>query len=251
MQLTVEGADKIYSTWPIKRIPDVMPHSFKVRAVAMLEAVQEIAIYIHRFHNLDLFQQGWYQIKLTMRWEDDEDVSFGIPARVVQYEENFLFAAHDLHASSIYGIWRIDDTDNSFSSQPFRIKYARQDIHLCMMISFKLSLTRFEVLPTTGVILKFELMYAPTFENGADLQASLDAYPAAVHEFRIPPKALLGLHSYCPVHFDALHAVLVDVTVHVSLLKAASNQSASKVPSFSRNAEFVADRSYDSLNQAS
>ncbi|XP_047173018.1 protein FAM135B-like isoform X2 [Vigna umbellata] len=211
----------------------------------MLEAVQEIAIYIHRFHNLDLFQQGWYQIKLTMRWEDDEDVSFGIPARVVQYE------AHDLHASSIYGIWRIDDTDNSFSSQPFRIKYARQDIHLCMMISFKLSLTRFEVLPTTGVILKFELMYAPTFENGADLQASLDAYPAAVHEFRIPPKALLGLHSYCPVHFDALHAVLVDVSVHVSLLKAASNQSASKVPSFSRNAEFVADRSYDSLNQVS
>ncbi|KAK8473113.1 hypothetical protein PHAVU_001G063050 [Phaseolus vulgaris] len=220
-----------------------MPHSFKVRPVAMLEAVQEIAIYIHRFHNLDLFQQGWYQIKITMRWEDDEDICFGIPARVVQYE------AHDLRPSSIYGIWRIDDTDNSFSTQPFRIRYARQDIHLCMMISFNLSLDRFEVLPTTAVILKFELMYAPTFENGADLQASLDAYPAAVHEFRIPPKALLGLHSYCPVHFDALHAVLVDVTVHVSLLTAASNQSASKVPSFSRDAEFVSDRSYDSLNQ--
>ncbi|KAL9330982.1 hypothetical protein ACSQ67_000592 [Phaseolus vulgaris] len=220
-----------------------MPHSFKVRPVAMLEAVQEIAIYIHRFHNLDLFQQGWYQIKITMRWEDDEDICFGIPARVVQYE------AHDLRPSSIYGIWRIDDTDNSFSTQPFRIRYARQDIHLCMMISFNLSLDRFEVLPTTAVILKFELMYAPTFENGADLQASLDAYPAAVHEFRIPPKALLGLHSYCPVHFDALHAVLVDVTVHVSLLTAASNQSASKVPSFSRDAEFVYDRSYDSLNQ--
>ncbi|CAJ1972334.1 unnamed protein product [Sphenostylis stenocarpa] len=219
------------------------PSFTQVRAVAMLEAVQEIAIYIHRFHNLDLFQQGWYQIKITMRWEDDEDVSFGIPARVVQYE------AHDLRPNNIYGIWRIDDTDNSFSTQPFRIKYARQDIHLCMMISFNLPLCRFKVLPTTAVILKFELMYAPTFENGADLQASLDAYPAAVHEFRIPPKALLGLHSYCPVHFDALHAVLVDVSVHVTLLKAASHQSASKVPSFFRNAESVAYRSVESLNQ--
>ena len=28
----------------------------------MLEAVHEIAIYIHRFHNLDLFQQGYYNI---------------------------------------------------------------------------------------------------------------------------------------------------------------------------------------------
>ncbi|KAI4316059.1 hypothetical protein L6164_024076 [Bauhinia variegata] len=188
----------------------------------MLETVQEIAIYIHRFHNLDLFQQGWYQIKITIRWEDGDNKPFGTPARVVQYE------APDLSSSSIYGIWRIDDTDNSFSTQPFRIKYARQDIFLCMMISFNLSPGRFRGPPTTAVILKFELMFAPTFENGADLQSSLDAYPAAVHEFRIPPKALLGLHSYCPVHFDSLHAVLVDVSVHVSLRKAASHSSTRK-----------------------
>jgi len=31
----------------------------------------------------------WYQIKITMTWEDDEDISFGIPTRVVQYEGNF------------------------------------------------------------------------------------------------------------------------------------------------------------------
>ena len=61
----------------------------------------------------------------------------------------------------------------------------------------------------------------------AELQAALDAGPAAVHEFRIPPKALLGLHSYCPVHFDMLHAVLVDVSIHVSHLAAAL-----KVPRF-------------------
>lgn len=67
----------------------------------------------------------------------------------------------------------------------------------------------------------------------ADSQASLDLYPTAVHEFRIPPKALLGLHSYCPVHFDAFHAVLVDVSVHVGLVKAAASyQSTSKVPRF-------------------
>ncbi|MCH82761.1 protein FAM135B-like [Trifolium medium] len=102
-------------------------------------------------------------------------------------------------------------------------------------------------LPTTAVILKFELMYAPTVENGADLQDVLVAYPAAVHEFRIPPKALSGLHSYCPVHFDAFHAALVDVSVHVSLLRTVIYPSALKVPSNSRNAEVVVDKSYDTL----
>lgn len=58
----------------------------------------------------------------------------------------FGSAAPDLGPSSIYGMWRIDDTDNSFSTQPFRIKYARQDIHLCMMISFNLARSNFEVM---------------------------------------------------------------------------------------------------------
>ncbi|PNY12129.1 protein FAM135A [Trifolium pratense] len=134
----------------------------------------------------------------------------------------------DLDQSSIYGAWKIDDTENSFSTQTFRIKYAKQDVHLCMMIAFNLSRSKSVDFTTNGVILKFELIYAATLEDGADMQASLDDSPAAIHEFRIPPKALLGLHSYCPVHFDALHAVLVDVSVHVSLLKAASHSSASK-----------------------
>lgn len=53
-----------YISWPVERLPDVMPHSSKVRPVAMFEAVQEIAIYIHRFHNLDLFHQGYTSISI-------------------------------------------------------------------------------------------------------------------------------------------------------------------------------------------
>ncbi|KAJ6759632.1 hypothetical protein OIU79_024657 [Salix purpurea] len=108
----------------------------------MFETVQEIAVCIHRFHNLDLFQQGWYQIKISMRWEDSGYTSLATPARVVQYE------APDLGGENIYGIWKIDDTDNSFLTQPFRIKYARQDILLSIMISFTLPLGENEVICT-------------------------------------------------------------------------------------------------------
>ncbi|KAK5824053.1 hypothetical protein PVK06_018816 [Gossypium arboreum] len=58
--------------------------------VSVLPSVQEIAIYIHRFHNLDLFQQGWYQLKLTVRWDTDEYAPVRTPARVVQYEGNLV-----------------------------------------------------------------------------------------------------------------------------------------------------------------
>ncbi|KAL0293728.1 UNVERIFIED_CONTAM: hypothetical protein Sangu_2522600 [Sesamum angustifolium] len=185
----------------------------------MLEAIHEIAIYIHRFHNLDLFQQGWYQIKITMRWTGEDSGSLGTPARVAQYE------APDLGSDDVYGVWRIDDRDHSFSTQPFRIRYARQDILLSLMVSFTL-----QGPCTSAVILKFELLYTPVLENRSNIQDCLDNI-AAVHEFRLPPKALLGLHTYCPVHFDAFHAVLVDITVHVSLLRNAVYTSSQKVPS--------------------
>ncbi|KAL0385010.1 UNVERIFIED_CONTAM: protein FAM [Sesamum radiatum] len=209
----------------------------------MLEAAHEISIYIHRFHNLDLFQQGWYQLKITMRWEDDDSGSLGTPARVVQYE------APDLGSDDIYGVWRIDDMDHSFSTQPFRIRYARQDVLLAMMVSFNLSLSKFEGPPASAVILKFELLYTPVLENRFNVQACLDTSPAAVHEFRLPPKALLGLHAYCPVHFDAFHAVLVDTSIHVSLLKSGVHSSSLKISSDPRANDDDIDGEHDKSKQ--
>ncbi|KAJ9183343.1 hypothetical protein P3X46_007208 [Hevea brasiliensis] len=223
-----------------KRLPSSKPCQTKIKPIDMLDTVQEIAIYIHRFHNLDLFQQGWYQIKISVRWEDSAYTSLGSPARVVQCEPP------DLGFDNTYGVWRINDADNSFSTQPFRIKYARQDILLSIMISFNLPLGD-KCPSTSAVILKFELLQAPASEDGLELLAYLDASTVAVHEFRIPPKALLGLHSYCPVHFDAFHAVLVDISVHTSLLKASSYM---KVSSDSCTHEDVAGKRIDRFNQS-
>nr|GEY41947.1 hypothetical protein [Tanacetum cinerariifolium] len=179
----------------------------------------------------------------VVQYDDSEYGSaVGTPSRVVQYD------APDLGADNFLGVWKIDDTDHSFSSQPFRIRYARQDILLSVMISFNLSLGKIEGPITSAVILKFELLYAPVLENGSNLQDSLELSPAAVHEFRIPPKALVGLHSYCPVHFDAFHAVVVDTSVHISLLKGGVHTIKKASRSNSMIHEEIANEKYDKEN---
>ncbi|MBA0642064.1 hypothetical protein Goklo_026524, partial [Gossypium klotzschianum] len=245
-----------------KKLSDAKPQPAKVQPAVMLDTIQEIAIYIHRFHNLDLFQQGWYRLKITMRWENDQQTSIGAPSRVMQYE------APNVGSDDVYGVWRIDDTDNSFATRPFRIKYAKQDCFLQLILVFMEDICR--IFPTmiglaiaeplkgplsSAVILKFELLYSPVLEKGAafssEFQPSSDGCPAAVHEFRIPPKALLGLHSYCPVYFDSFHAVLVDVSVHVCLLKVGSRKGAKKVPSVPYSApNAVAGETIDGSSQA-
>lgn len=54
-------------------------------------------------------------------------------------------AAPDLSAEDVFGVWRIDDAEQSFSTQPFRIKYAREDVLLSVMVSFNLNLREDEV----------------------------------------------------------------------------------------------------------
>lgn len=75
-------------------------------------------------------------------------IGFFLSAKVILRKEIFVSAVPDLDPSSMYGAWRIDDTDNSFSTQSFRIKYARQDVHLYMMIVFNLPRSKFVVIIT-------------------------------------------------------------------------------------------------------
>lgn len=208
----------------------------------MLETVHEIAIYVHRFHNLDLFQQGWYQIKISAMREDPTLHSYGIPSRVIQYE------VPNIVPDNIFPVWRIDDTEHSFSTQSFRVKYARQDVHLSIMVSFNFAIGKDERPLNSAVVLKFELMYAPLMENCQEIQTPFVMLPTALHEFRIPPKALLGLHSYCPVHFDAFNSVLIDLSIHIVFLKSATSIR-EKVPSKSPKVGTLAQECYDEADQ--
>ncbi|KAF3971766.1 hypothetical protein CMV_004676 [Castanea mollissima] len=155
-----------------------------------------------------------------------------------------------MSSDNFHGGWGIDDIDNSFSTQPFLIRDARQDVFLSVLISFNLALGKNEGPSTSAVILKFELMYAPILNIRPELQASLEPCSVAVHEFRIPPNALLGMHAYCPVHFDASHAVLVDISVHVSLLRTGSYVPPLKVPSATWAVEDDNGQDFDGSNKA-
>lgn len=57
------------------------------------------------------------------------------------------------------------------------------------------------------------------------MQDSSGSSSSSVHEFRLPCKTLMGLHSYCPVHFDIFHAVLIDLSVHIAYLKSGTKSS--------------------------
>lgn len=168
----------------------------------------EVAVYLHNFHNLDLFQQGWYAVRVTCFWETERSVHrFGVPSRVLQYR------VPEGDASSF---WQIDDIDNSYRTRVFRVRYARQDNALTEMASFRLKAKDHAL---DAAVVRFELLYA-----GADQQLMVQTQPpeelhvVSSQSFRILASAWHGLHSYCAVTFDSLHMARLDATIHTIIL---------------------------------
>ena len=54
-------------------------------------------------------------------------------------------------ADNLCEVLMIDDKDNSFSTPSFRIRYARQDVILAIMISFYVSYGRYKVTSTLSL----------------------------------------------------------------------------------------------------
>lgn len=80
-------------------------------------------------------------------------------------------AASDVGADDALGIWRIDDVDNSFHTQPFRIKYARQDIYLSVMVSFNILNSEEEVGTLTSPFSLIKIT-VPLLQSGMFVQGS-------------------------------------------------------------------------------
>eukprot|EP00897_Mesotaenium_endlicherianum_P004677 jgi/Mesen1/4237/ME000022S03524 len=155
-----------------------------------VDAELEVAVYIHNFHNLDLFQQGWYGIKVTCQWEREEAPRrTGIPSRVTQYAEP---SEKEEELSS----WQINDADSSFQTRLFRVKYSRQNIPLQEMVSFHLTVSR-------------------------QLPAAMEAVSSQA--FRCVAGSWHGVHRYVPLTFGAFHFVCCDVNVHTVLLSFSRN----------------------------
>ncbi|CAI5478505.1 unnamed protein product [Closterium sp. Yama58-4] len=168
----------------------------------------EVAVYLHNFHNLDLLKQGWYGVKVQCLW--DSSGRLASPSRVLQY------AFPETHKGEALTSWRVDDSDSSYHSRYFRIRFARQDVGLREVACFHLPVRQKRPFDEP-VSLRFELLHAP-FTAGRGNVPPDDLDPVARQIVRIPGGMWHHVHEYTPATFDTMHFAQLDVTVHAAML---------------------------------
>ncbi|XP_014903279.1 protein FAM135B [Poecilia latipinna] len=170
-----------------------------------VQGTLEFSVELHKFHNVDLFQRGFYQIRAALK------VSPRVPHRLnVTTNDN----AGECSFSSA-GVY-----DGSVFSRIFQILYRNEEIAVndCMIFKVHLLLDGErleEALSEVDFQLKLDLHFTDNEQQLAEI-VTVPLISSRTLRLHFHPRR--GLHHHVPVMFDYFHLSVISVSVHASLV---------------------------------
>ncbi|KAM6445145.1 protein FAM135B [Rhynochetos jubatus] len=170
-----------------------------------VQGTVEFSVELHKFHNVDLFQRGYYQIRAGLK----------IPSRIPH--RLFATIAGQTGDSSLCSACV---HENNVYSRIFQILYRNEEIILNESMNFRVHLLldgeRVEdALSEADFQLKLDLHFTDNEQHLRDIPAipMISSRTLCLH---FHPRR--GLHHHVPVMFDYFHLSVISVTVHASLV---------------------------------
>uniref|UniRef100_A0A8C3MEG0 Uncharacterized protein n=1 Tax=Geospiza parvula TaxID=87175 RepID=A0A8C3MEG0_GEOPR len=170
-----------------------------------VQGTVEFSVELHKFHNVDLFQRGYYQIRAGLK----------LPSRIPH--RLFATIAGQTGDSSLCSTCV---HENNVYSRIFQILYRNEEIILNETMNFRVHLLldgeRVEdALNEADFQLKLDLHFTDSDQQLRDVPAipMISSRTLCLH---FHPRR--GLHHHVPVMFDYFHLSVVSVTVHASLV---------------------------------
>ncbi|XP_048153573.1 protein FAM135A isoform X1 [Corvus hawaiiensis] len=171
-----------------------------------VQAMVEFSVELHKFFNVDLFQRGFYQIRVSMK----------IPPRI----------PHILEASLLHGTGSTDLAfpasvhDNIVCSKTFQILYKNEEVSVDDVMIFKIKMLLDErkieeSLNEMNFLLTLDLHFTDTDYSPDDLST---LQPISSRTLKLHFNLHQGLHHYVNVMFDYFHLCVISVIVHASLV---------------------------------
>ncbi|XP_043073658.1 protein FAM135B isoform X2 [Puntigrus tetrazona] len=174
----------------------------------MMSEVQgtvEFSLELHKFHNVDLFQRGFYQVRAGLR------VSPRIPHRITAttpgYTGESSFSSAGVHDGGVF-------------SRIFQILYRNEEVTLEDRVNFRVHLLLDgerveEAVSEVDVQLKLDLHFTDSEQQLADI-SSVPLISSRTLGLHFHPHQ--GLHHHLPVMFDYFHLSVISVSIHASLV---------------------------------
>ncbi|KAL1255111.1 hypothetical protein QQF64_013172 [Cirrhinus molitorella] len=170
-----------------------------------VQGTVEFSLELHKFHNVDLFQRGFYQVRAGLR------VSPRVPHRITAtapgYTGECSFSSAGVHDGGVF-------------SRIFQILYRNEEVTLEDRMNFRVHLLLDgerveEAVSEVDIQLKLDLHFTDNEQQLADL-SSVPLISSRTLGLHFHPHQ--GLHHHLPVMFDYFHLSVISVSIHASLV---------------------------------
>nr|XP_025727312.1 protein FAM135B [Callorhinus ursinus] len=170
-----------------------------------VQGTVEFSVELHKFYNVDLFQRGYYQIRVTLK------VSSRIPHRLSASIVGQTDSSN-LHSACTH--------ENAVHSRVFQILYRNEEVPINDAVIFRAHLLLDgerveEALSEVDFQLKVDLHFTDSEQQLQDV-AGAPLISSRMLGLHFHPRR--GLHHQVPVMFDYFHLSVISVTVHAALV---------------------------------
>ncbi|XP_064873856.1 protein FAM135B-like [Oncorhynchus nerka] len=175
-----------------------------------VQGTLEFSVELNKFHNVDLFQRGFYQVRAGLK------VSPRVPHRV---PDDALNPPGDCSFSSA-GVHDGVHEDTMVFSRIFQILYRNEEVNIDDRMLFKVHLLLDgerveEALSEVDFQLKLDLHFTDKEQQLGDI-VTVPVISSRTLGLHFHPRS--GLHHHVPVMFDYFHLSVVSVSIHASLV---------------------------------
>uniref|UniRef100_A0A672QS64 Family with sequence similarity 135 member B n=1 Tax=Sinocyclocheilus grahami TaxID=75366 RepID=A0A672QS64_SINGR len=170
-----------------------------------VQGTVEFSLELHKFHNVDLFQRGFYQVRAGLR------VSSRVPHRITAttpgYTGECSFSSAGVHDGGVF-------------SRIFQILYRNEEVTLEDRMNFRVHLLLDgerveEAVSEVDFQLKLDLHFTDNEQQLADI-SSVPLISSRTLGLHFHPHQ--GLHHHLPVMFDYFHLSVISASIHASLV---------------------------------
>uniref|UniRef100_T1JT85 DUF676 domain-containing protein n=1 Tax=Tetranychus urticae TaxID=32264 RepID=T1JT85_TETUR len=183
-----------------------------------IQAILDFSVELNKFVNINLFQRGLYQIRITPK------VGSKIPHKI---EINFSDIRSNQTSTSIIktqpenAVFPPCIINGSAVSKTFPIMFKNEEMILEDTINFKIHLlvdvsTAIEVINKTTFLLDVELWFSEQDYTPSHSASSVEC--VASRQLILHFDIFRGLHYHLPVIFDYFHLSAITITIHGSLI---------------------------------
>ncbi|XP_076027680.1 protein FAM135B [Genypterus blacodes] len=170
-----------------------------------VQGTLEFSVELHKFHNVDLFQRGFYQVRAGLK------VSPRVPHRLVVTTREHTGEC-SFSSAGVY--------DGTVFSRIFQILYRNEEIAVNDCMSFRVHLLLDgekveEALSEVDFQLKLDLHFTDNEQQLAEI-ATVPLISSRTLSLHFHPRR--GLHHHVPVMFDYFHLSVISVSIHASLV---------------------------------